>query len=69
MKFNEDSQVKIPTVLHLMRLGYEYLSLKDPKVTWDEPTNIFTDIFHQSIKHINPDLSDLEAKQLDHVML
>ena len=63
MKFNEDSRVKIPTILHLMRLGYDYLSLKDPKVTWDESTNIFTDIFHQSIKRINPDLSDLEAKQ------
>ena len=33
MKLNEDSRVKIPTILHLMRLGYEYLSLKDPKVT------------------------------------
>jgi type I restriction enzyme R subunit len=33
MKFNEDSRVKIPTILHLMRLGYGYLSLKDPKVT------------------------------------
>lgn len=63
MKFNEDSRVKIPTILHLMRLGYEYLSLKDPKVTWDESTNIFTDIFYQSLKHINPGLSDLEAKQ------
>lgn len=29
MKFNEDSRVKIPTILHLMRLGYEYLSLKE----------------------------------------
>ncbi|MDX8400381.1 MAG: type I restriction endonuclease [Gallionellaceae bacterium] len=63
MKFNEDSRVKIPTILHLVRLGYEYLSLKDPKLVWDESTNIFTDIFHQSIKRINPDFSDLEAKQ------
>ena len=46
-----------------MRLGYGYLSLKDPKVTWDESTNIFTDIFFQSIKRINPALSDLETKQ------
>ncbi len=53
-----------------MRLGYEYLSLKDPKVTWDHSTNIFTGIFHQSIKRINPGLSDLEAKQcLDDVSL
>ncbi|HIE65925.1 MAG TPA: type I restriction endonuclease subunit R [Nitrospiria bacterium] len=63
MKFNEDSRVKIPTILHLIRLGYEYLSLKAPKATWDESTNIFTKIFHQSIKRINPNLSDLEAKQ------
>ena len=63
MKFNEDSRVKIPTILHLMRLGYEYLSLKDPKVTWDHSTNIFTDIFQQSIKRINPGLSDLETKR------
>ncbi|MEW8639554.1 MAG: type I restriction endonuclease [Candidatus Thiodiazotropha endolucinida] len=70
MKFNEDSRVKIPTILHLMRLGYEYLSLKDPKLTWDQSTNIFTDIFLQSIKRINPALSDPEVKQcLDDVSL
>lgn len=70
MKFNEDSRVKIPTILHLMRMGYEYLSLKDPQVTWDHSTNIFTDIFCQSVKRINPDLTDLEAKQcLDNVSL
>ena len=63
MKFNEDSRVKIPTILHLMRLGYKYLSLKDPSVTWDESTNIFNDIFHQSIKKINPKITDVEAKQ------
>jgi len=64
MKFNEDSRVKIPTILHLMRLGYGYLSLKDPKVTWDESTNIFTDIFHSSIQRINTGLSTQEAQQL-----
>jgi type I restriction enzyme R subunit len=39
MKFNEDSRVKIPAILHLMQLGYEYLSLKT--ATWDEGTNVF----------------------------
>ena len=47
-----------------MRLGYGYLSLKDPKVTWNESTNIFTDIFHASIKRINPTLNSFEAQQL-----
>ena len=28
MKFNEDSRVKIPALLHFTRLGYHYLSLK-----------------------------------------
>jgi len=52
MKFNEDSRVKIPSILHLVRLGYEYISLKD--LTWDEDTNIFKNIFFESIKKINP---------------
>ena len=70
MKFNEDSRVKIPTILHLMRLGYGYLSLKDPKVTWDESTNIFTSIFHDSIQRINPNINAYDVKQaLDDVSL
>ena len=51
MNFTEDSRVKIPSILHLIRLGYDYLSLKD--AVWDESTNIFTDIFKQSIADIN----------------
>ncbi|WP_162532175.1 hypothetical protein [Candidatus Scalindua japonica] len=42
MKFNEDTRVKIPSILHLTRLGYQYLSLQD--AVWDESFNIFTDI-------------------------
>ena len=56
MTFNEDSRVKIPAILHLMRLGYNYLSLKNN--VWDESTNIFTDVFRESIQRINPDLTD-----------
>jgi type I restriction enzyme R subunit len=55
MQFNEDSRVKIPTILHLMRLGYTYISLKDSK--WDETTNIFTNVFTESVQRINPELS------------
>jgi len=42
MKHNEDTRVKLPAILHLTRLGYEYLSLKD--AVWDEQTNIFTEL-------------------------
>lgn len=63
MSFNEDSRVKIPSILHLMRLGYDYLSLKDPSITWDESTNIFSDIFKTSIARINEDISDLDIEK------
>ncbi|WP_420575253.1 type I restriction endonuclease subunit R [Ekhidna sp.] len=56
MPHNEDTRVKIPTILHLTRLGYEYLSLKEAK--WDIETNIFTDIFKESIARINPELDE-----------
>lgn len=54
MSFNENSRVKIPSILHLVRLGYEYLSLKNAQ--WDVNTNIFPTIFHQAIAKINPTL-------------
>lgn len=56
MSFNENSRVKIPTRLHLVQLGYDYLPLRDQK--WDEATNIFIDIFNKSIKRLNPEFSD-----------
>jgi len=51
MAFNENTRVKIPAILHLTRLGYKYISLKD--ANWDEDTNIFTEIFADSINRIN----------------
>jgi len=60
MKFNEDSRVKIPSILHLVGLGYQYLSLRDQ--TWDPSNNIFTDIFKESVNFIN---NGLEASELE----
>ena len=64
MAFNEDTRVKIPAIITLTRLGYQYLSLKNAK--WDLETNIFTDIFSESIKKINcnSDISDDDIKRL-----
>ncbi|MDH4333628.1 MAG: type I restriction endonuclease, partial [Desulfobulbaceae bacterium] len=62
MIFSEDSRVKIPCILHLVRLGYQYLSLKD--AAWDENTNIFPDIFRESVSRINPDLDPEDIKRL-----
>lgn len=62
MKFNEDSRVKIPAILHLMRLGYQYLSLKGQ--SWDIDTNIFPDLFRTAICKINPGIENAEAGRL-----
>ncbi|MDI5895343.1 type I restriction endonuclease subunit R [Flavobacterium algoritolerans] len=62
MTFNEDSRVKIPTLLHLTRLGYTYISLKN--AVWDENTNIFTTVFIDSISKINSGIEPSDAKRL-----
>jgi len=62
MIFNEDSRVKIPSILHLIQLGYTYLSLKDN--SWDESTNIFRDIFDEQIQKINPGLSENDIQKV-----
>ncbi|WP_418638346.1 type I restriction endonuclease subunit R [Winogradskyella sp.] len=62
MIFNEDSRVKIPSILHLIQLGYTYLSLK--KSSWDENTNIFTSIFKERIKKINSNLSEKDIQKI-----
>ena len=60
--FTEDTRVKIPAILHLVRLGYDYLSLRD--ASWDTSTNIFEDIFKQSVARINPELDEGDVVRL-----
>lgn len=68
MSFTEDSRVKIPTILHLMRLGYEYLSLKG--TLWDKDTNIFPELLSSAVSRINPDMTpDDVARLLEEVKL
>ncbi|NOT95086.1 MAG: type I restriction endonuclease subunit R, partial [Nitrospira sp.] len=60
MKFNEDSRVKIPAILHLTRLGYTYLSLKG--LNWDESSNIIPSIFRKSVSALNPSATPVEIE-------
>jgi type I restriction enzyme R subunit len=62
MVFSEDSRVKIPCILHLVRLGYRYLSLKN--AVWDEETNIFPELFRSAIAKINPDMESGDIDRL-----
>ena len=59
--FNENTRVQVPAALHLCRLGYTYL---DDIPEYDKRTNIITPIFKQSVKKLNPTLSELEISQL-----
>ncbi len=61
MSFNENTRVKIPAILHLCRLGYDYLPLS--KAVRDENTNIFTDNFEESILRINPGIEQSDVKK------
>lgn len=52
-EFSENTRVKIPALVHATRLGYDYISLKDPNLVIDKNTNIFKNIFSESLKKIN----------------
>lgn len=68
MAFNEDSRVKIPALLHLTRLGYQYIPQNQQRR--QEETNIFIDIFFDSIQRINPNTPKEEIKViLDEITL
>lgn len=62
MIFSEDSRVKIPCILHLVRLGYRYLSLKE--ASGDEETNLFPDLFRAAVARINPELEAGDISRL-----
>ncbi|MDD2916110.1 MAG: type I restriction endonuclease [Gallionella sp.] len=62
MVFSEDSRVKIPCILHLVRLGYRYLSVKN--ASWDDETNIFPDLFRTAIARINPGIDGANIDRL-----
>lgn len=62
MAFNENSRVKIPALLHLMRLGYTYIPLREQIRRSD--SNIFEDIFLESLQRINPDVALEDLKRL-----
>jgi type I restriction enzyme R subunit len=68
MAFNEDSRVKIPAILHLIRLGFAYIPQSQQYRR--EETNIFEGIFNESILKINPHLNEHDVKRiLDEITL
>lgn len=63
----ENSRVQLPAVLHLTKLGYNYI----PKITLDQAnsffdpkTNILVNIFLKQFLKLNPNSSENSAKQV-----
>lgn len=63
-EFSENTRVKIPALVHATRLGYNYISLKDNNLVIDKNTNIFKNIFFDSLKIINKNILDSELEKL-----
>lgn len=59
--FNENTRVQVPAALHLCKLGYTYLDNID---VLDTQTNIIVDVFGESIKRLNPSISETELSIL-----
>lgn len=51
--FNEDTRVKIPATIQLLRLDYNYLSLKADDIDIDFNTKIFVNRFKPALELIN----------------
>lgn len=70
--FCEDSRVKFPTLMHLMGIGFKYVSLKGlktkyviaPKTEFDPLTNILTGYFTEAYNKLNPNVENEAAGKL-----
>ena len=60
-QFSEATRVQIPAILHLTRLGYEYLPRIDD---YDLKTNILLDVFKASVKRLNPNATEQQINIL-----
>lgn len=66
MIHNENSRVKIPALIHLTRLDYSYLSLKQYKGGICPETNIFKSIFRDGVNRING--GSLSEQDIDRIL-
>ncbi|WQW64153.1 DEAD/DEAH box helicase family protein [Helicobacter pylori] len=53
MPYNEITRVQIPALMHLAKLGYDFIPAKN-KPNLDTATNILTDSFTQAFNQLNP---------------
>ncbi len=69
MIHNENSRVKIPALVHLTRLGYQYISLKQQK-SFENNTNINREIFLNSFRKLNGEDAFVDCeKELQNIIV
>lgn len=61
LKFNEDSRVKVPVILQLIRLGYEFVPGRVWRKDRDERCNILRTPFSEAFVKLNPGKTEQEA--------
>ncbi|WP_100950174.1 type I restriction endonuclease [Helicobacter pylori] len=63
MPYNEITRVQIPALMHLARLGYDFIptNSKENKPNLDTATNILTDSFTQAFERLNPNKNAQDA--------
>ena len=73
-EFSEDSRVKFPALIHMVGMGFEYISSnssakpQDKQEPYDPLTNILTDKFKETFLSLNPDLKEEDAdKKLEEI--
>jgi type I restriction enzyme R subunit len=60
--FTENTRVQVPAAIHICKLGYTYLDdIKESD--FDDKTNILIKVFYESLKRLNPGLTDIQCKQ------
>lgn len=67
IEFNEKTRVQVPALVHLTRLGYEYIGkIKEESegTKYDGRTNILLEVFKEQFKKLNPD----HAGEVDDVL-
>lgn len=64
-KFDENSRVKIPALLHLTRLNYQYVSYRESESLIDTETNIYKKSFQADLNKINhKNFTDSEVEMI-----
>ena len=61
LQFTEDSRVKIPVILQLVRLGYTYMPEKEWKQQREPQTNILREVFAEAYVRLNADKTKEDA--------